>query len=107
MLVRRLPILLLAVGGIVFALLRWKLQQRASLMTVIALVVFLIDAFAYSILLYLLADIFRPLHLSGTTLDWLYFFVYVLDDFVFAVVIVLLFLAAFSQRNTTTADANA
>jgi len=76
-------------------------------MTVIALVIFLIDAFAYSILLYLLPDIFRPLHLSSKAIDWLYFFVYVFDDFVYAVVIVLLFLAAFSQRKTTTADANA
>jgi hypothetical protein len=107
MLARRLPVLLLAAGGIVFALIRWKRHPRVSLMTVIALVVFLIDAFAYSTILYLLPDIFRPLHLSFKATEWLYFFVYILEDLVYALVIVLLFLAAFTQRKTATADANA
>ena len=35
--VRRLPMLLLALGGIVFAFMRWRLHPRASVMTVVAL----------------------------------------------------------------------
>ena len=99
--------LLLASGGIIFALVRWKLHPRASLMTVIALVIFIIDAFVYSIVLYFLPDLFRPMLTSAKMINWLYFFIYFFDDFVFALVIILLTGAAFSQRNLTAANSNA
>ena len=99
--------LLLASGGIIFALVRWKLHPRASLMTVIALVIFIIDAFVYSIVLYFLPDLFRPMLTSAKMINWLYFFIYFFDDFVFALVIILLTGAAFSQRNLTAYNSNA
>ena len=40
-------------------------------------------------------------------INWLYFFIYFFDDFVFALVIILLTGAAFSQRNLTAANSNA
>jgi hypothetical protein len=107
MLVRRLPMLLLASGGIIFALVRWKLHPRASLMTVIALVIFIIDALIYSIVLYFLPDLFRPMLTSAKMINWFYFFIYFFDDFVFALVIILLTGAAFSQRNLTAGNSNA
>jgi hypothetical protein len=104
MLVRRLPMLLLAAGGIVFALLRWKRHPRVSLLTVIAFAVFLIDAFIFSIVLYVLPDIFRPMLVTAKMINWFYFFMYFFDDLVFALVIILLTVAAFSQRELTPAD---
>ena len=99
--------LLLAAGGIVFALIRWKLHPRVSLMTVIALVLLVIDIFFYTTILYFLPDIFRPMNLSSKAVDWLFFFVYFFDDFVYALIIILLFMAAFSQRSATPANSNA
>jgi hypothetical protein len=107
MLVRRLPMLLLAAGGIIFAVIRWKLHPRVSLLTVIALLIFLIDVFVYSIVLYYLPDLLRPTLTSAKMINWLYFFIYFFDDFVYALVIILLVTAAFSQRKSVPAGANA
>ena len=104
MLVRRLPMLLLAAGGIVFALLRWKRHPRVSLMTTVALGIFLIDAFVFSIVLYFLPDLFRPMLSTARMLNWFYFFMYFFDDFIFALIIILLTGAAFSKRGPTPAD---
>ena len=52
MLLRRLPMVLLALGGIIFALARWRSGPRAALMTVIALFLYLIDMVALTTFLY-------------------------------------------------------
>ncbi len=106
MLARRLPMLLLALGGSVFAIVRWKLHPRVSLMTVLALVIYLIEAFLFTIFLYYLPDLIRTTHLSAKAVDWLYFFVFFFEDFVPALIILLLVGAAFSQRNSPPATSN-
>ena len=98
MLARRLPMLLLALGGIIFAIVRWKLHPRASLMTLLALVIYLVEAFLLSVFLYYLPDMMHPMRLSSKAVDWLYFFVFFFEDFVPALIILLLVGAAFSQR---------
>lgn len=91
--------LLLAAGGIIFAVIRWKRHPRVSILTAIALVIFLVDAFVYSLVLYFLPDLLRPMLVTTKMISWLYFFIHFFDDFVFAIVIILLVSAAFSQRN--------
>jgi hypothetical protein len=107
MLARRSPMLLFAVGAIIFSLVRWKRHPRASLLTTIAFVIYLIDAFVFSIILYFIPTLITSMRLSGLTIDWLYFFVFFFADFVYVIVIALLVSAAFSQRKTIPANANA
>ena len=76
-------------------------------MTTIAFVIYLLDAFVFSILLYFLPTLITPMRMSGKAIDWLYFFVFFFADFVYVIVIVLLVSAAFSQRKVIPADANA
>lgn len=98
-LARRLPMLLLALGGIVFAIMRWKLHPRASLMTVVALGIYLVDMVVYTLILYWLPSIVEPMRMSTSGSRFFYSVVYFLEDIVMAVTIILLVAAAFAGRN--------
>jgi hypothetical protein len=107
MLARRSPMLLLALAAIVFSVIRWKRHPRVSLMTAIAFVIYIIDAFLISILLYMLPTMITAMRSSPKMIDWLYFFVFFFVDFVSVIMIVLLVSAAFSQRNPNPIENNA
>ena len=95
---RRLPMLLLALGGIVFAIMRWRLHPRASLMTVVALSIFLVDMVVYTLILYWLPSIVEPMRMSTSASRFFYSVVYFIEDIVMAVTILLLVAAAFTNR---------
>ena len=106
MLVRRSPMLLLALGGIVFAMIRWKLHPRASILTVIALLLFVLDLFGFFIVLNFLPDLTRSIVRTPKMIDWFYFFLYFFDDFIYALVLILLIVAAYTQRAQKPAESN-
>ena len=97
---RRLPMLLLALGGIVFAFMRWKLHPRASLMTVVALAIYLVDMVVYTLILYWLPSIVGPMRMSPSASRFFYSVVYFIEDIVMAVTIILLVAAAFANRQS-------
>ena len=99
MLVRRTPMFLLCLGGIVFAIIRWKRHPRVSLMTVLALVIYAVEAVLFTFLLYWLPNLTSTIHLSSTAMDWFYNVLFFCEDFVFAGVIILLVGAAFTGRS--------
>jgi len=99
---RRLPMLLLALGGIVIAFMRWKLHPRASLMTVIALGIYLVDMVVYTLILYWLPSIVDPMRMSSSASRFFYSVVYFIEDIVVAVTIILLAAAAFTNRKGKT-----
>ena len=101
---RRLPMLLLALGGIAFAIIRWRLHPRASLMTVVALAIYLVDMVIYTMLLYWLPSLIEPMRMSPSGSRWFYSVVYFIEDIVFAVTIILLVAAAFADRKTRTSS---
>jgi hypothetical protein len=97
---RRLPMLLLALGGIVFAIMRWKLHPRASLITVVALGIYLVDMVVYTMILYWLPSIVEPMRMSASASRFFYSVVYFIEDIVMAVTILLLVAAAFANRKS-------
>ena len=97
---RRLPMVLLALGGIVFAIMRWKSHPRASLMTVVALGIYLVDMVVFTIILYWLPNLIDPMGLSPSSSRWFYSVVYFIEDIVFALTIILLVAAAFTERKS-------
>ncbi|HET6891233.1 MAG TPA: hypothetical protein VFH31_09045 [Pyrinomonadaceae bacterium] len=101
-LVRRAPILLLTLGGVVFALIRWKRHPKVSLLTIIGLSFLLIQSLVYTIVLYQLPFIFESLRVDYGSQQTYYTVLYVLYDIAYAFVIVLLVAAAFSQRQVQT-----
>jgi hypothetical protein len=96
---RRLPMLVFAIGAIVFALVRWKRSPRASLMTVIAFVIFLIDFVIFNIFLYWFPEITKAWRLSISAREWIDGIIFFLEDFVTAAIFLLLTFAAFTGRH--------
>jgi len=96
---RRLPMLVFAIGAIVFALVRWKRSPRASLMTAIAFVIFLIDFVIFNIFLYWFPEITKAWRLSISAREWIDGIVFFLEDFVTAAIFLLLTFAAFTGRH--------
>ena len=104
MFARRIPMLLVTLGGIVVAIARWRRHPRVSLMTVLALALYWVEAFVFLCLRYWLPDLVEAWKLSGSTINVLLVVISLLDDFAFAVVIILLVAAAFSGRKPATAN---
>ena len=106
MFARRIPMLLVTLGGIVFAIKRWKRHPRVSLMTVLALALYWVEAFVFLCIRYWLPNLVEALKLSSTAINVLFVVISVLDDFAFAVIIILLVAAAFSGRRPATATSS-
>jgi amino acid permease len=96
---RRLPMLIFATGAIVFALIRRKRSPRASLMTAIAFVIYLLDFVIFTAFLYWFPELTDSWRLSITARQWVDGIIFFLEDFVTVVIIVLLTAAAFTGRN--------
>jgi len=103
-LLRRLPMLILSVVGILFAIVRWKRHPKVSLLTLSAFGIYLIDFVVYTGLRYWLPNLIPMMKLSDREYTTVLTAVSVLDDFVFAAIIILLVVAAFTgRRNLITA----
>jgi hypothetical protein len=107
MLARRSPMLLLSLVAIVISIMRWKRHPRVSLMTAIGFIIYIIDAFLISILLYVFPTMITAMRTTPKVIEWLYFFLFFFVDFISVAMILLLVGAAFSQRKTTPAELDA
>jgi len=85
----RIPLFLLLLGGIGFALLRWNRHPRVSLLTILGLFLYLFESL-------LLPTLFPAGRFVAS--DSLYMLLYLLDDFASAPVIIILVSAVFFQR---------
>ena len=99
---RRLPMLLFALGAILFALIRWKRNPRASLMTVIAFGIYLVDWVLFTAFLYWFPGVISSWRLTPSTRQLVEGIIFFCEDFVTAVIFILLTAAAFIGRNHTT-----
>ncbi len=96
---RRLPMLIFAAGAILLALMRWKRNPRASLMTVIAFVIYLLDFVIFNAFLYWFPQLTESWHLSPSARQWVDGIIFFFEDFLTAAIIILLTAAAFIGRN--------
>lgn len=99
---RRLPMLLFAVGAIVFALIRWKRNPRASLMTALAFGIYLFDWVIFTVFLYWFPRLIESWRLSSYARAWVDGIIFFCEDFVTAAIFILLTAAAFIGRDRTT-----
>lgn len=96
MLMRRSPLFLLALIGIILAVVRMKRHSRASMITILGLVIFALEGVFFPLLIRTLSF---NLDLSSAAIDRLFTVGSVIEDFVFSSVIILLVAAAYSGRN--------
>jgi hypothetical protein len=98
LLIKKLVLIVTVLGGIGFAVYRWKRHPRISLMAVLALGLYLFDTLTFAILYHLLPDFFFRLNLTVQNVSTIEYVMQLLDDFVFAAVLILLVAAAFTGR---------
>lgn len=96
---RRVPMLIFAAAAITFSLIRWKRSPRASLMTAIAFLIYLIDFVLFTVFLYWFPQLTESWHLSPSAREWVDGIIFFVEDFVTAAIIILLTAAAFTGRN--------
>jgi hypothetical protein len=97
---QRSPILLMIVIGLVFAIIRWRRHPSVSLLTAIALVIYVIKIFTFALINYWLPNLRFSLHVSYAAINNLYILLSVLSDIAFAIVLLILVIAAFLKRQT-------
>ncbi len=93
----RTPILLLALVGILIAIVRWKRHPKVSVLTFLGLGLFLIQSLTFMFVYYYLPRLPQT-GWALSSMNTLFSVVQVCQDFLFAIVIVLLVTAAFSSR---------
>lgn len=98
-LVRRIPIFLVVFIGIVVAIVRIKHHVRASLLAILALIIYFMEGTIFYLFNSSVISVMSKMRLSPSASEWVYFFIYIGEDAVFAMVIILLVAAAFKGRN--------
>jgi hypothetical protein len=98
MLLRRLPMILVGAGAIIFAFVRWRSGPRAALITVIAFLIYFIDMVLFTAFLYWFPEMTASWRLSSSAREWIDWIIFFCDDFVTAAFIILLTAAAFVGR---------
>jgi len=97
---RRSLLVVIFFGFIIFAFARWKRHPSVSLMTVLALTVYIIESFFFAIVYHFLPDIAIKLHVTDQTYAVIGPVLNVVDALIFSLVLILLVIATFSQRRS-------
>jgi ABC-type transport system involved in multi-copper enzyme maturation permease subunit len=105
MLLRRLPMLIVMIGGGAVALARWKVHPRSSGLTLFAVIFYFVEAITLLTVRYLIPNWINSMKLEPNAVNTLFTAISVLDDFAFGIIIILLVAAAFSGRRATPASA--
>ena len=100
----RIPLFLLLLGGIVFALVRWNRHPKVSFLTILGLLFYLLESVLFTFMMFLLPT-FLPAGGALTAGPEFFTVLYVLDDFAYVAVIIVLVSAVFSQRRLEQATA--
>ena len=102
MLARRTPVILVALVGIVFAIARGRRHPGVSLTTFLALSIYFLRIVAFTLLTYWLPNLGHAFHLSDSQVSSAYTIMIVLEDLVFAAIVIVLVAAAFNGRSPKT-----
>lgn len=99
----RIPLFVLLLGGIVFALVRWNRHSRVSFLTILGLLFYLLESVLFTFIVFLLPTVL-PAGARLVASEWIYTVLFILDDLAYAAVIIALVSAVFSQRQPETAS---
>jgi hypothetical protein len=93
----RIPLFLLLLGGIVFAMTRWNRHPKVSFLTILGLLFYLLETTFFTFTIYLLPTLLPaggPMAMNET----FYNILYVADDIAYAAVLIVLVSAVFTRR---------
>ena len=96
---QRSPILLVALGGIAFAIIRWRRHPGVSLLVTIGLLFYIIKLTIFAALYYWLPTLRVSMKMSYRAISNLYDLTSIVSDITFSIVLVILVVAAFYRRS--------
>jgi hypothetical protein len=96
LLLRKSPLFLVLIGGLIFAVIRWKRHRRTSLLASIGISVYLLSILVVSSTYYVVPGLLERMHISMAT--QVFTVIQIIDDLVYSGVLILLIGAAFSER---------
>lgn len=92
--------MLVAIAGLIIALVRWRRHPRVSLMTSLALILYFVRLLLFTTFNYYLPNLFAGVfRVSEQGVSWAYTALFFFEDLAFAGILILLVAAAFSQRD--------
>src|ERR1051326_7931220 len=80
-LLRRAPLILVILAGVIIAVVRWRRHPKASLLTLLELGFYLDKLFLFSVISYLVPTVGESMHWSIAATNNLYTVLEVLNDF--------------------------
>ena len=95
-LLRKTPLILVLLGGLLFAIVRWKRHPRVSLLASIGLGFYIVEIFVVSAAYYFLPAFLERAGFSQSSS--LFTVIQVVDDIIYSGILILLVAAALSQR---------
>jgi len=95
-LLRKTPLILVLLGGLLFAIARWKRHPRVSLLALIGLGFYLVEIFVVTAVYYFLPALLERAGFPQSS--GLFTVIQVVDDIVYAGILILLIGAALGQR---------
>jgi hypothetical protein len=95
---RRSPVLLVALVGMVIAVVSWKRHPKVSLRTLVGLGLCWVQWIVFTVAFSFVAILSNLLSLSSSGRQWFYTGLYFVHDLVFAIMLILLVSAALAQR---------
>ena len=98
LLLRKTPLILVIVAGLILAIIRWKRHRRVSLLATLGLGLYIADIFIFASFNYLLPTIMERGRFVAHNISRIMTSIQVVEDFVYAAVLILLTAAALSQR---------
>ena len=98
LILRRSPLLLVIIAGMVFAMIHWRRHARVSLLAVIALAIYLFEFFVLTAFNRRLPGLLELARVAPRNFGTVYTTVFFLEDFILAAVVILLVAAAFTGR---------
>ena len=97
-LLRKTPLILVLLAGLLFAIVRWKRHPRVSLLATIGLGFYLVEIFVVAAAYYFLPALLERAGFSQSSNPFTV--IQVVDDIIYSAVLILLIAAALSQRSS-------
>lgn len=98
---RRTPMLLVALTGIVLAVIKWRKHSKASLFLILGFGLYIFSALFFTALNNWLRPVLSKRGFNTNSIEWAYFAVSILQNSTWALMLAFIIAAIFSQRNLT------
>lgn len=96
---RRIPMILVSLTGIVLAIIKWRKHSKTSLLLILGFSLYILSALFFTAINNWMYPVLSKRNFDPNSIDWFYFAVNILQNGTWALMLALIIAAIFSQRN--------